>query len=425
MGRREGSAYRLGGLRAALAVALLGSIGVSGAWPGAALAAAGDLDPTFGRGGKVTTSFSVNDHANAMAIQADGKIVLAGAAGGAAGGPGQLFVSRLNHDGSLDPSFGSGGMARTSFGGFDDFARAVAIQTDGKIVAAGHSELINGRSRFVLARFNRDGSLDPTFGRGGRVVEQTLSGANGVALQRDGKIVAVGDGFNAATGNTDFAVVRYNGDGSRDPSFDADGLVFTDFGSFEEALAVAIQGDGKIVVAGAGGRGGALARLNRDGSLDPTFGRGGRVLTVASNAVALQADGKIVVAGAGAGGGGFALARLERDGRLDPSFGSGGRVTTDFGGGRESANAVAIQGNGKIVAAGGTNGFGSGGDFALARYTQHGSLDPSFGDGGKVTTDFRGVEFAIGVAIQGDGRIVAAGYAAGGAHSAVARYLAS
>jgi uncharacterized delta-60 repeat protein len=317
-------------------------------------------------------------------------------------------------------------MARTNFGGADDFAKAVAIQTDGKIVVAGDSEAFDGSSRFVLARFNGNGSLDSSFGTGGKIVEPTLSSAKAVAPQDDGKIVAAGDGFNPATGNHDIALARYNSNGSRDPSFDADGLVRTEFGSFAQARGVALQGDGKIVVAGAGVGGGILARYDRAGRLDPSFGSGGKVTIVTpveANAVAIQDDGEIVVAGAG--GVGFALARFNRDGSLDSSFGDGGTVTTDFGGGNDFPFAVAIQENGKIVAAGGTNELSSGGDFALARYTQHGRLDPSFGNGGKVTTDFGGIEVAHGVAIQADGRIVAAGYAAGGAHSAVARYLAS
>jgi uncharacterized delta-60 repeat protein len=297
---------------------------------------------------------------------------------------------------------------------------------------AGDSETSDGGSRFVLARFNGAGSLDPSFGSGGKVVEPTLSSARAVALQGDGKIVAAGYGINAATVNRNFAVARYNRDGSRDPSFDADGLVLTDFGGSAAASGVALQDDGKIVVAGAGSGGGILARYDRAGRLDPSFGSGGKVIigtSVEVNAVALQDDGKIVAAGfafnAATGASQFALARVNRDGSRDPSFGSGGQVTTGFGSGQDHAHAVAIQGNGKIIVAGGTNEFNSGGDFALARYTQRGRLDPSFGNGGKVTTDFGGVEFATGVAIQGDGRIVAAGYAAGGAHSAVARYLAS
>ena len=259
-----------------LAVTALALALVAAALPGAAVAAPGALDPTFGTSGEVTTDFGGSDSAQAVAIQSDGKIV---AAGGTFSFPsGDFAVARYNVDGSLDPTFGSGGKVTTDFGGFDA-ASAVVIQPDGRIVAAGRS----GGGDFALARYNADGSLDPTFGSGGKVTTDFGGGfdaAFGVALQTDGKIIAVGQGASSF----DFALARYNADGSLDPTFGSGGKVTTDFtGGFEDAIAVAIQLDGRIVVTGQTFSGGfqkfALARYNADGSLDTSFGSGGIVTT--------------------------------------------------------------------------------------------------------------------------------------------------
>src|SRR5439155_1647217 len=263
----------------------------------------------------------------------------------------------------LDPAFGSEGRVLANFGGRDG-ARALALQANGKIVVAGFTSSDFGTlRRFALARYNADGTLDPSFGGGGRVLTNFAGRdeASALALQSDGKIVVAG--FSGAGGRQDFAVARYNPDGSLDPSFGSGGRVLTDFGGDDEAAALALQSDGKIVVTGfsfsdAGGSDIALARYNPDGTLDASFGSGGRVLTdfgLASGLV-LQSDGRIVVAGGGS------LARYTPDGSLDPSFGAGGRVLTDF-----DAFALALQADGKIVVAGeGSVGFGN--DTALARY---------------------------------------------------------
>jgi uncharacterized delta-60 repeat protein len=206
--------------------------------------------------------------------------------------------------------------------------------------------------------------------------------------------------------------------GDLDASFDSDGKVTTDFGSSESAFAVAVQPDGRIVAAGGSDGDFALARYNGDGSLDTSFDSDGKVTTdfgafAGALAVAVQPDGRIVAAGES--GGDFALARYNRDGSLDTSFDSDGKVTTDFGG-SEVATAVAVHPDGRCVAAGGSDE-----DFALAGYKVDGSLDTSFDSDGKVTTDFGGFEFASDVAIQPDGRIVAAGNSGG--DFALARYL--
>jgi uncharacterized delta-60 repeat protein len=404
-------------------------------------AAAGDLDPTFGLGGKVTTDFFGNvDFANAVAVQPDGKIVAAGQASF----PGQSVygLARYNSDGSLDSTFGSGGLVTTAFGQFSA-ADAVVLQPDGKIVAAGSAS----SGGFGLARYNSDGSLDSTFGVGGRVTTDFFGGgdaANAVVLQPDGKIIAAGAAF---TGQTVYGLARYNSDGSLDPTFGSGGLVTTAFGQFDIATAVVLQPDGKIVAAGRGGPDFTLARYNSDGSLDSTFGVGGRVTTDffgnedGAWAMALQPDGKIVAAGFATRSGediDFALARYNSDGSLDPTFGLGGKVTTDFFGFADPALAVVLQPDGKIVAAGQAAHFPQfppppppGNVFGLARYNSDGSLDPTFGSGGLVTTAFSGFnDHANAMALQPDGKIVAAGYTEG--HPllptpdfALARYLST
>jgi uncharacterized delta-60 repeat protein len=393
----------------------------------------GSLDPSFSGDGKQTTDFGGLDQANAVALQADGKIVAVGGTGAPAGqssgqGADDYFaLTRFNPDGSPDTSFSGDGKQTTDFGGFDDQATAVALQADGKIVAVGSGA--NGD--FALARYSADGSLDTSFSGDGKQTIDFLAQdrATGLAVQSDGKIVVVGTTTEA--GFSVFALARFNPDGSPDTSFSGDGKETTNFGAQEGATGVALQGDGKIVVVGrAGGGGFALARYNADGSLDTSFSGDGKQTTDfggsgQANAVALDAGGKLVVVGSIAGSGlssrAFALARYNADGSLDTSFSGDGRQTTDFPG-NDEARGVALQGDGKIVAAG----FAGAADFALARYNPNGSLDTTFSGDGKQTTDFGGLDQANGVALQGDGKIVAAGVGRGADGTidfTLARYL--
>jgi uncharacterized delta-60 repeat protein len=415
---------------------LVGAVALVIAIANPAAAPPGDLDPTFDGDGRVTTDFAGDfDLANAVAIQGDGKIVAAGDT--FVSGSGDDFaLARYNTDGSLDTTFDGDGKVTTDFAGGFDAAFGVAIQGDGKIVAAGVA-VVSGTGDFALARYNTDGSLDTSFDGDGKVTTafgSSTDEAFAVAIQGDGKIVAAGGAV--LFGGTDFALARYNTDGSLDTGFDGDGKVTTDFaGITTEARAVAIQGDGKIVAAGTAFISGgdfALARYNTDGSLDITFDGDGKVTTDFAGStdqafgVAIQGDGKIVAAGcvSCSGSDDFALARYNTDGSLDITFDGDGRVTTDFAGSTDQARAVAIQVNGKIVAAGIALVSGTF-DFALARYNTDGSLDATFSADGKVTTDFAGSnDEAFAVAIQANGRIVAAGRAFTGStfDFALARY---
>ena len=337
--------------------------------------------------------------------------------------------------GDLDTAFGGDGKVTTDLTRHGGLTNAVAIQADGKIVAAGHS--LGPKPKFALARFRVNGTLNITFGGDGTVTT-TIGGdgavANAVAIQADGKIVAAGQSFGS---NPEFALARYNGDGTLDTTFGTDGKVTTDFtGVGDLATAVAIQADGKIVAAGTGSGSPELARYDPAGTLDPTFGNEGRVVTDFSGfasflayAVAIQADGKIVAAGEhfecfiDGCESGFLLLRYNTDGSLDTTFGGDG-VTGGFPG---WANAVAIQVDGRIVAAGEWLNPPNDPRFAVLRYKTDGTLDQSFGKRGWVLTDFtRGTDVAQGVAIQADGKIVAAGGSAvfgPNPKFALARYL--
>jgi uncharacterized delta-60 repeat protein len=324
--------------------------------------------------------------------------------------------------GDLDPAFGAGGKVTTDFAGRGDAALGVAIQPDGKIVAVGNSTQAGVFNvDFALARYNPDGSPDPSFGSGGTVLSDfgsSLDAASDVVLQPDGGIVVVG------TSNRDFAVARYTSAGALDPSFGSGGLTTTDLGGFDQATALARQPDGKLVVAGIGATGSdfIVARYTADGNLDPSFGGGGVVVTDFGSFeqafdVAVTPSGTIVVAGRT--GGDFALARYLPDGSLDPSFGAGGKVTTDFGG-TEQGFGLALGPGGTVTLAG-----SSGSDFALARYNADGSLDASFGTGGRVTTDFGGSESASAVTVEPSGTITLVGFtsqAPGTTSFALARY---
>ena len=410
----------------------------------------GTLDLGFGSAGKVTTEFfSDSNTANAVAIQLDGKIVLAGLTR-RKNTSGDMALARLSPNGKLDPSFGSGGQVVTDFSNSEDAANAIAIQPDGKILAAGFANTPGGGQDFALVRYNADGSLDSGFGSGGKVTTAFFAGAfdeaRAIALQPDGKIILAGraqvsfDSFAY-----DFALARYNTDGSLDPTFGSDGKVTTDIlsASADEANALMLQPDGKILAAGSARSSSssvipdfALVRYNDRGRLDSGFGSAGRVTTDffgsfdQATAIALQSDGKIVLAGVAnpdftLANSDFALARYSPDGNLDSTFGSGGKVTTNFLGAADEAKALALEPNGKLVAAGNTNGFGGSRDFALAHYNGDGILDPGFGAAGKVVIDFFGsVDSGNALALQPDGKIVVAGVALGGIglEFAVARY---
>jgi uncharacterized delta-60 repeat protein len=417
-------------------------------------AADGDLDPTFGNGGMLMTDLGRStDIANAVAVQADGKLVVVGQTYRRNDYTDEDFVvTRYNTDGTLDNTFGVGGKARTDFPGLAAVPSSVVIQSDGKIVVAGGAfPLFTFLGNFEVVRYNPNGSLDTSFGNGGIVTTIFPQGsyAFDVALQPDGKIIAVGTVFvNFDPGelsDTDFALARYNPDGTPDATFGSGGQVSTDFLGFEDdAFSVLIQPDGKIVAVGSADDPAtfydfAAARYLADGTIDTTFGVGGKVHSDLggqdfdrARSAALQPDGKIVAAGFAISHGGgvqnFAVARYTSNGVLDTTFSRDGKTQIDFGNCCQSATKVLLQSDGKIITVGGSNGESSDDDFLLARLSPRGALDTTFGVGGQVRTSFGDLNGgANGATLQSDGKIVAVGFQANfnsqRANFALARYL--
>jgi uncharacterized delta-60 repeat protein len=349
----------------------------------------GSLDTSFDGDGKLVTDFGGADGASSVAIQADGKIVVVGRSAS------DFALARYNTNGSLDTSFSGDGRVATDFG--YSLANDVTIQPDGKIVAVGETNTGSNGINFGLARYNVDGSLDTSFDGDGLLATDILSefdSARSVAMQPDGKIVAGGTTWNNQDDNL-LVLARYNPDGSLDPTFDGDGQFdgggkVWDYNSASHAAyAVAIQPDGKIVTAGYGGQGYpnyifdfAIARYDSDGSDDTSFHGNGALLTDFGRPddgaadLTIQADGKILAAGTGGTDNDidFALAHYLPDGSRDPNFDFDGRVVTDFGG-SDRVSAVAVGTGGRIVAAGTTSGNNNA-DFALARYTSTGTTIP-------------------------------------------------
>jgi uncharacterized delta-60 repeat protein len=394
----------------------------------------GALDPTFGAGGKVRTDFGQIDGIEDLVVQTDGKIVAAGTTRNQTTFVDQFALARYANDGSLDPSFGAGGKVTTELGSTSSAAYAVALQGDGKIVAAGLAASGGPTGAdFALARYNADGSLDVSFGVGGKVVtdfDLTHEWAHGLAIQPDGRLVVAGATRPFGpyqTNPPDFALARYNPNGSLDTTFDDDGKVSTAFtpGWSEQAYGVALAPDGKIVTAGwatpdgVSGPGAIdVARYNADGSLDASFDGDGRVVSAPGSdnggfAVVVQPDGKVVVAGFVFGSrSDLALVRYTVGGVLDSTFGTGGIASADYGSRNAWAHDLARQPDGKLVVAGSVNSSYTDPNesaFAVARFGSSGHPDASF-KGGVISADFGAWDEATGVAVQPDGKIVAGGF---------------
>jgi uncharacterized delta-60 repeat protein len=329
----------------------------------------GDLDSTFGTGGKILADFSSRGEAGVL--QPDGKIVVAGQMTGP-DATGDFGLVRYEANGSPDASFDGDGKVATDFASGFDWAFAVALQSDGKIVVAGSSRsVVPGARRYdvAIARYNRDGSLDSSFDGDGRVVTAIApeldAFATDLALQADGRIVVGGYTMVRPMGTQTPLLMRYTAAGALDGSFDGDGVLLTR----NAGSGIALQRDGKILTT----TGFGAARFNSNGSVDTGFGSGGVASAQFSRpayaaAIAVQPDGKIVAGGSV--GYSFALARFRPNGALDTSFGSGGTVETDLGPGDDAGWDVGVAPDGKVVLAGGSRPtFDGPFDFAVARYT--------------------------------------------------------
>ena len=416
-------------------------------------AQAGKLDTTFAtKGIFLLNPIGEQGGSTRVALQTDGKVVLAAPSGDPQQSNNGIALVRLNTDGAPDPSFGTAGVV--IYGVDRTVPVGVAIQPDGKILVGSTAGANADGGGTALARFNSNGSVDSSFGTGGHV-ELLFSGiarSAAIALQQDGKILMIGNN----------ALARVDSNGQLDTSFGTGGLSALPFSG---AAAIAVQSDGKILIASSSqaldfNLDGIIVRFNPNGTLDKTFGLFGQIASLTSggafgpsdvaavSSIVLQADGKFIVAGAitsklisppGTNRTGFGLIRYNGNGSIDTSFGNGGGILTNFGPNpNATAFAVAIQSNGDIIAAGqaGTADPNnplllSPGNLALSRYSSTGKLDPTFGARGIVTTSLGSNASAISsLAIQSDGKIVAAGssFSFSGptsqAQAAVARYLA-
>jgi len=362
------------------------------------------LDTSFSGDGKVTTSFSAgNDIGSSIAVQSDDKIVVVGTSDNDSGSS-QFAVARFNVDGSLDTSFNGDGMvtARFTAGAGDDVGSGIAVQSDDKIVVVGTSDDGSGTSEFAVARFNVDGSLDTSFNGDGMVTTRFTAGVgddvgSGIAVQSDGKIVVVGTSDDRS-GTSEFAMARFNVDGSLDTSFNGDGMVTASFlAGNNVGSGIVVQSDGKIVVVGTSDDLSTtwvvVAGFNIDGSPDNSFGTDGSVISKTSSltgrdmvsGIALQSDDKIVVVGSADDLSGvleFVVRRFNADGSFTTNGIISGLATTSFSAGDDVGSGIAVQSDDKIVAVG-TSDDGSGtSDFAVARYLQDLSFLFPGADGG-------------------------------------------
>lgn len=381
--------------------------------PVAAHATPDDLDTTFGNKGVVIAAISGSyDSARAVALQPDGKIVVAGDCGNVASNGYDICLARYHTNGAPDTSFNGSGKVTIESATRFNYARALAVQSDGNILVAGVCT-DGSASGFCLTRYLTNGALDTTFNGTGVVVDKAGSAA-AIALQADNKIVVAGICRNG--NKVDFCLARYLANGALDISFNSTGKVVTPIsGGSDVATSLKLQPDGKIVVAGHCAFDFCVARYQADGSLDTSFNRIGTVSTPISAAPniaaahALQSDGKIVVAGHCGQAAAFCLARYHANGALDTGFNGTGKVITSIGRLHARAYALSLQPDGKIVVAGECDN-GNNYKFCVARYLASGVLDTSFTDTGSVLTSvgpFNDTAYAL--AMQPDGKLVVAG----------------
>ncbi len=353
-----------------------------------------ELDDTFGTNGKSYTSFGAfSTYFYDLAVLPNGNIYAASAKEGNYYETKGIFISRYLPNGSLDTSFDVDGKIEVGYGLNYEFCHSIAIQTDEKLLIAGSSD-----GSFSMARLNTNGSYDTSFSSDGKLIFSFGAGngskINKILLQPDGKIVAVGQAYSGV--DYDFGIVRFNTDGSLDTTFGSTGKTLVNIGPANDFGRNAIlQSDGKIVITGysnnASGDSISIVRLNPDGSLDTSFGTNGKIYYnipsksyCVAESIALQTDGKVLIAGHADGD--FALLRYNSNGTLDTSFGNSGYTTTDFGNSQDKSYAIAIQNDNKIILAGHGYETGNTGLFhaAMARYDANGNLDNTFSTDGKM-----------------------------------------
>lgn len=395
--------------------------------------AGGAVDTAFGTAGGVIADLgSQGDFAAAVAVQADGGIVVTGYANN--GNDDDMIAARFDSSGAWDTSFGTSGLVTLDFDGENDGAYDVALQADGKIVLGGHSSL-GGRGRFALGRLDSDGSLDPTFGVGGRATAGVANGQGhgfGLAQQADGSFVLAGLLQKSLPAlEMDVGLARFDSSGVLDSSYGDAGIVEAGLlgpTTQIDRTVMATQTDGKVLVAGSilgitGGIRWGVVRYNADGSLDTTFGDGGTLNTHVGvtmgpiGGIVVQPDGKFLIAGNSfdnTTGFNFAIGRYNADGSVDTTFGDDGGVQFDLGSNTEEVRAIGLQSDGRIVVIGNTMNMATPSiDVVLLRLNTDGSLDNTFGAGGIAISDLGGMEEPRSLQILPSGGLVVGGRTSG------------
>lgn len=379
----------------------------------------GDLDTSFNYSGTIIKDISNEiDNGFAVLVQPDNKVLMVGSAGSGVG------MARFKENGTIDETFGTNGIVQTIIGNNNIHGTSAVLQSNGKVIVGGgyHNQ---SSSSFIILRYNANGSLDSSFGTNGYIIPDFGNGCNDIALQEDGKIIAVG--YDYVEFDNSFALARFTSEGALDSTFGNGGFVRTPIlTNFNELNAVTINSNEKIITAGYSAYAHnldslnfAILQYNMDGTLDSTFNSTGIVIKDINNAsrdeaesVKVQSDGKIIVVGHSTSNSDsdFAVLRFNPDGSLDTSFNNSGIVLTNISGNSDNAYSVLIQPNGKIIVVGDaytTTNY----DYAIVRYNNDGLIDSTFGLNGKVLTDF---EFTKDVAksacLTPDGKIVAGGY---------------
>jgi len=393
------------------------------------------LDASFGTGGKVTTDFTNgSDSAGVLARQPDGKLLVGGLTFG--GGSTRFVLARYNENGSLDTAFGTGGTVTTTVFSEGSPCRCMVLQPDGKIVVAG-TTLARPRN-FQLARYDSDGNLDLTFGTNGTGTVTTAIDAQEpteggtLLLQPDGKLVLIGTHvFN------EYAVVRYNPDGSLDGTFGSGGIVTTATpANFLSVTAAVIQPDGKIVVGGSADSAAdrfELVRYSENGSLDLGFNGTGKVqgpggsINAKLTGLLLQPDGKLIASGLTSDGTGnvVTVARYLSNGSFDTTFATNGIAKVQLQTGIFSSGNSVLQADGKVVVIGSTQ-YGPFDRIAVLRLDAIGTQDTTFGTNGVIFASIGNIDAAgSALLLQPDGKLIAAGSAmgSGGRDFVLTRYL--
>ncbi len=384
----------------------------------------GQLDPTYDSDGRMTTLFPASTVSTAMAVQNDGKILMVGYL--LNDDVYRVVLARFLPDGSQDMGFGEQGSKVSGFGNIDDRANAIALQNDGKIVIAGHS--YSGANKNILvARYLSNGHIDNSFHGTGSYRLDIAGGEDqllGVSVQSDGKIVVAGSSKDA--NGEDFLLARFSINGELDTTFNSSGIALFDFGGNDRAKALAI-GNQQIWAVGYSNNEVAILQVNGMGDDARTFvlhvGDGNSF----ASAALPTSDGSVMVGGTAMRGSQkqFAVMKISQNGELDPAFGEQGIGWSDFNS-NATLTALQTQSDGKIVAAGFSSLGNSGNQFALFRMLPSGMYDNSFGGRGKVLTSIRpnNDDRIQGMQIQSDGKIVTTGFSSDGswAQMASARY---